>query len=236
VKARLPFWLLVTFLLATASSADAQPLKETRIAVIGAPEEPRFSEIESGLANGLRELGYAPPSLVIEEARVPRAEEKTVNAKVEDLLQRKTQVFFLIGSRLLRPVREVSTKIPVVFITPGDPTAAGLVASLVRPGGNTTAMTFEYPELSGKRLDLLKELAPRARRVLAVYDARDPSPRQGLMAARQAAPTLGLTLIEREVRGGAMSCEARSTRWPKPMPIFPFQAGYPPGSTMRSSE
>jgi putative ABC transport system substrate-binding protein len=79
--------------------------------------------------------------------------------------------------------------------------AAGLVESFARPGGNTTAMTFEYPELSGKRLELLKELAPKARRVLAIYDGRDPSPRQGMMAARQAAPGLGLTLVEREARG-----------------------------------
>jgi putative ABC transport system substrate-binding protein len=61
-------------------------------------------------------------------------------------------------------------------------------------------MTFEYPELSGKRLELLQEIAPQVRRVLAVYDPRDPSPRQGLAAARLAAPNLGLTLVEREAR------------------------------------
>ena len=68
-------------------------------------------------------------------------------------------------------------------------------------------MTFEYPELSGKRLELLKELAPRVRRVLALYDPRDASPRQGVMAAREAAPALGLTLVERDVRG-VKSCLA----------------------------
>jgi putative ABC transport system substrate-binding protein len=107
----------------------------------------------------------------------------------------------LIGSRLLKPVREASADVPVVFITPGDPVGAGLVASLARPGANTTAMTFEYPELSGKRLELLKELAPKVRRVLAIYDGRDSSPRQGMMAARQAAAALGLTLVEREAHG-----------------------------------
>jgi putative ABC transport system substrate-binding protein len=63
-----------------------------------------------------------------------------------------------------------------------------------------TAMTFEYPELSGKRLELLRELAPRVRRVLVLYDSRDASPRQGAAAARVAAPPLGITLVEREVR------------------------------------
>jgi ABC-type uncharacterized transport system substrate-binding protein len=169
-------------LLALGYPADAQQIRETRIAVVGAPEEPRFSEVVAGLRNGLGELGYAPQSLIIQETRIPRAEEKSAKTKFEDLLRWRARVLFLIGSRLLKPVREVSAEVPVVFITPGDPLAAGLVTSLARPGGNTTAITFEYPELSGKRLELLREIAPQVRRVLAVYDPRDPSPRQGIAA------------------------------------------------------
>lgn len=63
-----------------------------------------------------------------------------------------------------------------------------------------TAMTFEHPELSGKRLELLRELAPRVRRVLTLYDPRDASPRQGAAAARAAATALGIILVQREVR------------------------------------
>jgi putative ABC transport system substrate-binding protein len=182
------------------SSAAAQRDKKVKVAVIGAPEEPRFSEIVAGLKKGLSELDYPSPTLNVEEIRLARAEEKNARAKIEKSLQGGARVLFLIGSRLLKPVREVSAHVPVVFITPGDPVAAGLVASLARPGGNTTAVTFEYPELSGKRLELVKEIAPRVRRVLAIYDPRDPSPRQGMKAARQAAPDLGLTLVEREAR------------------------------------
>jgi putative ABC transport system substrate-binding protein len=148
----------------------------------------------------LKELGYTRQSLVIHEAKIARAEEKNAGSVFEDLLRQDAKVFFLIGSRLLKPLRAVSKQAPVVFITPGDPVAAGLVASLARPGGNTTAMTFEYPELSGKRLELLKEIAPHIRRVLAVYDPRDSSPRQGAEAARRAAQNLGLSLQEREAR------------------------------------
>jgi putative ABC transport system substrate-binding protein len=168
--------------------------------VIGAPEEPRFSEVLAGLKNGLVELGYAPPSLTVLKTTIVRAEEKNAKPIVENLLRQRAQVLFLIGSRLLKPVREASAQVPVVFITPGDPVAAGLVASLARPGGNTTAMTFEYPELSGKRLELLKEMAPNVRRVLAIYDARDPSPKQGMAAVREAAPRMGVSLVEREAR------------------------------------
>jgi putative ABC transport system substrate-binding protein len=193
--------LMGAVLFALSLSAEAQPAKERRIAVIGAPEEPRFSEVVAGLKNGLRALGYAKSLLVVKEVKIARSEEKGVKSIVEVLLREQAQVLFLIGSRLLKPVREVSADVPVVFLTPGDPVAAGLVQSLARPGGNTTAMTFEFPELSGKRLELIKEIAPKVRRVLAVYDPRDPSPRQGIMAAREVAPTLGLTLVEREARG-----------------------------------
>jgi putative ABC transport system substrate-binding protein len=61
-------------------------------------------------------------------------------------------------------------------------------------------MTFEYPELSGKRLSLLKEITPKVRRVLAIYDPRDPSPQQGIRAAREVAPRVGVSLVEREAR------------------------------------
>jgi putative tryptophan/tyrosine transport system substrate-binding protein len=195
------FCLLITVLLITGFAEAQQPAKERRMAVIGAPEEPRFSEVVAGLKNGLGELGYGNSVLVVKEVRIARSEEKDVKSLVEGLLREQAQVLFLIGSRLLKPVREASADVPVVFLTPGDPVAAGLVQSLAHPGGNTTAMTFEFPELSGKRLELIKEIAPKVRRVLAVYDPRDPSPRQGILVARQAAPNLGLKLLEREARG-----------------------------------
>jgi putative tryptophan/tyrosine transport system substrate-binding protein len=193
--------LLIVFVLALIYPAAAQEAKY-HVAVVGAPEEPRFSDIVSSLKKRLGELGYAAPSLVIRQTKITRAEEKNAKPLIETLLQHKPQVLFLIGSRLLKPVREVSTQVPVVFITPGDPVAAGLVASLSRPAGNSTAITFEYPELSGKRLQLLKEMTPKIRRVLAIYDPSDPSPKQGMMAAREAAPGIGVSLVEREARNG----------------------------------
>jgi len=119
---------------------------------------------------------------------------------VQALVGQDVTVLFVVGSALARLARETVPQIAIVFVTPGDPVAAGLVASFARPGGNMTALTFEYPELSGKRLQLLRELAPRVRRVLALYDPGDASPRQGAAAARVAATALGITLVEREVR------------------------------------
>lgn len=193
--------LLATALLAFGNPAHAQQSKNvSRVGILGAPEEPRFSEIVAGLTRGLREIGYTDKSLEIVEGRVPRGDAAGERAVVEKLAQRRIQVLFAIGSRLVSQTRNFSPELPIVFITPGDPVASGLVASLARPGGNATGMTFEYPELSGKRLELLKEMAPRVRRVLAIYDPRDDSPKQSIAVAREVAPKIGLTLIERETR------------------------------------
>jgi putative ABC transport system substrate-binding protein len=187
-------------LAATARAGHAQE-RIKRVAVLGPAEEPRFSEMVGGLRRGLRDLGQSEPALI--ESKVLRGDVAGVRARVEEAMRQETAVLFVIGSELAKLARQISPELPIVFVTPGDPVAAGIVASLARPGGNITAMTFEFPELSAKRLELLNALAPRVRRVLALYDPRDASPRQGLAAAREAAPKLGLTLVERETQSEA---------------------------------
>jgi putative ABC transport system substrate-binding protein len=181
------------------SAAQAQG-NVKHIAILGPAEEPRYSQVVGGLRRGLRDQGYADAGLDIVERKVARGDSVGATASVAQAIQQGVVVLFVIGSELARVARQVSSDLPIVFITPGDPVAAGLVASMARPGGNTTAMTFEFPELSAKRLELLKALSPQARRVLVLYDPSDASPRQGLASAREAASQLAMTLVERETR------------------------------------
>jgi putative ABC transport system substrate-binding protein len=192
--------VLLTWTLLLAPGAAGSPGAAARLGLLGPDEEPRFSEIAAGLRQGLQEQGYREDAVRIVEGRAPRGDATGARAAIASLVGQQVTVLFVIGSGLARLAREAAPGLPVVFVTPGDPVAAGLAASFARPGGNMTAMMFEYPELSAKRLDLLRELAPRIRRVLALYDPRDASPRQGMAAARTAATALGLTLVEREVR------------------------------------
>jgi putative ABC transport system substrate-binding protein len=142
----------------------------TRIGVLGAPEEPRFSEVVNGLKQGLRDLGYSENSFEILEGRVTRGKERDGGRKViEGVAHKKAQVLFVIGSRLIKTARQAAAELPIVFITPGDPVAAGFVSSLSHPGSNITGLTFEYPELSGKRLQVLQEMVPQLRRVLVSF-------------------------------------------------------------------
>ena len=201
---RIQFGLLAlaAFLLTSAPPAGAQRVSAGihRIGFLGPPEEPRFSEIREGLMHGLGDLGLSSQDIEILEVRLPRGDQSQVAAAVQKLIQQRVRALVVIGSNLAKLAREADSRLPIVYLTPGDPVRHGLAKSLARPGGNTTAMTFEYPELAGKRLELLKDMFPRARRVLILYDPRDDSPRRGAAAAREAASKLGLELVEREVR------------------------------------
>jgi putative ABC transport system substrate-binding protein len=171
-----------------------------RIAILGPAEEPRFSQIAAGLERGLRDQGLSPEGVNILKERVERGDHEAARRAVSGFLRSEVEIVFIIGSELARVARHVSPDLPLLFITPGDPVAAGLAASLARPGGNTTAVTFEYPELAAKRLEIIKTIHPQAERVLVFYDPRDGSSRLAMASAREAAPKLGLTLVEREVR------------------------------------
>jgi putative ABC transport system substrate-binding protein len=194
----IPVLFTLAIVLAPHAAESQGPV--ARIGLLAPAEEPRFSEIASGLKQGLREQGYGEDTIRVVEGRTRREDETGARSTVQALVGERVTVLFVVGSALARVARETAPQLPIVFVTPGDPVTAGLVASFARPGGNMTALTFEYPELSGKRLELLRELAPRVRRVLALYDSRDASPRQGVAAARVAATALGITLVEREVR------------------------------------
>ena len=180
-------------------SPSAAQERTRRIAILGPAEEPRFSQVAAGLGRGLREQGFSPDTIEIVKAKVERGDHDAARTAVTGLLQSGVEVAFVIGSELTRVARQVSPDLPLLFITPGDPVAAGLVASQSRPGGNTTAVTFEFPELSAKRLEIIRNILPQAQRVLAFYDPRDGSSRLAIASAREAAPKLGLTLLEREV-------------------------------------
>jgi putative tryptophan/tyrosine transport system substrate-binding protein len=185
--------------LAAAAAAAREP-EIAKLAILGPAEEPRFSQIAEGFRRGLRDHGYPDGSIDTVEQKIARGDQSAARRAVEEIVRRRVAVVLVIGSELARIVRETAPELQVVFVTPGDPVGAGLAASLARPGGNATAITFEFPELSGKRLELLKSLNPNIRRVLVFYDPRDASPRQGLEHAREAAHTLGIGLVEREVR------------------------------------
>ena len=178
------------------------------IGFVAPDEEPRYTNLLLGLRQGLHAAGAGVDKVTIVEHRVPRGDSGRALRAAESLSASHVGVVFVVGTELTKSIRSVAKELPIVFITPGDPVRAGLATSLAHPGNNLTGMTFEFPELAAKRLELLKEIAPTARQVGVVFDRRDNSPRQGFAATKEAAARLGMQLVEFDVESLSRSGSA----------------------------
>src|SRR5215510_7282975 len=194
-----------------AVDADAQapgPQPATRIPVVGVlyPGDPdpdigassRFSAVVA-LRDGLRELGYVDGQNIVLEYRWGRGKSETLPNLAADLVRRKIDVLVAVGSPGIRASLGVSRAIPIVGVDlETDPVESGYVASFARPGGNVTGLFLDLPELTGKWLLLVREVAPGTRRVGVLWDSTT-SPNQ-LRALKVAAQAAGIELRVLEVR------------------------------------
>ena len=123
------------------------------------------------LRQGLRNLGYIEGKNISIEYRYLDGKVDRIPSLVAELLPLKLDVLFSVNTRAIRAFREASKTIPIVMVINDDPVATGFVDSLAHPGGNITGLTRFTRELSGKRLELLKEAAPKIARVGILDDA-----------------------------------------------------------------
>jgi len=141
-----------------------QPGKIPRIAFITASRSAQAARIEA-FRQGLRELGYVEGKNIVIEWREDEGNRDRQRAIAAELVRLKVDVIVTVSAAQTLSAKEATATIPTVMINPGDPVASGLVASLARPGGNVTGQSNFRPELSGKRLEILKEIVPRLSRV-----------------------------------------------------------------------
>jgi putative ABC transport system substrate-binding protein len=179
-------------LLAVPLAVQAQPAgKVARIGFLRAGEAP--VSYMDGLRQGLREAGFVEgrhytiePGIVADAAQLP--------ATAASLIARRVDVVIASGTPSVLPAKNATGNVPVVFVAAIDPVAAGVVASLARPGGHVTGITAVHADVTGKRLSLLRELIPRASRIALLVRAPSPATPQYVREAEQAARTLNLTL------------------------------------------
>jgi putative ABC transport system substrate-binding protein len=160
-------WLLLTLLLITVPLVQAQQAKKTpRIGILVSTEGPNVE----GFRRGLRDLGYIEGKNVLVEYRYHEGQPDRVPSLVAELLQLKVDVLVSTALSAIRAAKQATKTIPLVMVSNVDPVATGLVDSLARPGGNITGLTRLTRDLSGKRLELLKEVVPRISRVGVLWE------------------------------------------------------------------
>jgi len=159
-------WLLATVFLASASFAQAQqPQKVPRIGYLTNTPLSVDSALREAFQQGLRDLGYVEGKNIVIEWRSGEGKGDRRPALAAELVRLKVDVIVAGGTGDIRAAKEATSRIPIVMINGGDAVGNGFVASLARPGGNITGLSTLRPELSGKRLELLKEIVPRLSRV-----------------------------------------------------------------------
>ena len=157
----------------------------------------------TGIPNALRDLGYVEGRNLVLELRYADGNFDRLPALARDMVQARVDVIVAVGAPAIRAARAASNTLPVVMYGNFDPVALGLVASLARPGGNTTGVLIA-PDgtLAGKRLELLRQAVPSATRIAYLGPPADISASLQLTESRQAAAALGVTLVEVELRDG----------------------------------
>ena len=165
-----------------------------------ASPKPEFPRPIAAFLQAIRELGYIDGQTILIEFRWAEGKSERLPELAAGLVRDKVNVIVATGDAPIRAAMHATSTIPIVMATSGDAVGAGFVASLARPGGNVTGMTAIAPELSAKRLQMVKELLPRASRVAVLLSANDPVHAAQWSHMRAAEKAIGVTLQSMELR------------------------------------
>jgi len=189
--------LLVGLALASVHLAEAQQAKKIpRIGFIGVSAGQNLAAFRQGL----QELGYVEGQNIVVETRPVEGQSDRLTDLAAELVHQKMDVLVTGTTVVAQAAKKLTTTIPIVIVAIGDPVGTGLVTSLARPGGNVTGLSGLAPELSGKRLELLKEAFPKISRVAVLWNANSPSNAISWKETQAAALPLAVQLQSLQVR------------------------------------
>jgi putative ABC transport system substrate-binding protein len=173
-------------------SVAQQPGKVFRIGILSPAERPD-TKIFDAFRQGLRDLGYVDGKNIMIEYRLARGDTSRLPAMADELVRLPVDVIVTDGQKSAVIAQETTRSIPIVGALGPDPVAVGFVRSFAHPGGNVTGFAGLGVELSGKRLQLLKEAFPGISRVAALWNSADANI-LALRSTEEAARTLGVQL------------------------------------------
>jgi putative tryptophan/tyrosine transport system substrate-binding protein len=194
MKKKSLFLLMVVLVGAPGIIADAQQ-PPTKIPRIGYLMTRFLDPVRSeALRQGLRELGYVEGKTIVIEWRSAEGKLDRLPALAAELVRLKVDVIVASGPVPTRVTKDATSTIPIVMAQVNDPVGNGFIASLARPGGNITGLSTLAPEISGKQLELLKEILPSLSRAAVFGTSTQPGNSQMLKEVELAAAALAVKL------------------------------------------
>ena len=195
-------WLAVLLAVLAGSGQGVAQTQLARLCFLafdpGSPEAPsaRFAPFFKALS----ELGHVHGRTIAIDYLFPEGGSEPFSVLVEKCLRRRPDAIAVTSTPAALAAKAATRNVPIVMVSLADPVRTGLVASLAAPGGNVTGMSNMATELAAKRLSLLKEAVPRLTKVLVLTYLADPIARLQVEALKEAATSLGLSLVLQDVR------------------------------------
>jgi ABC-type uncharacterized transport system substrate-binding protein len=183
-----------------ARAQQADRMRRIGVLMYYAADDPIVPPLVSAFAQGLQERGWTVGSNVRIEYRWGAGDLDRFRKYAAELVELAPDVIVATAGSIVGALQQASRSVPIVFVTTVDPVGSGFVASLARPGGNATGFSSAEFSMSGKRLELLKEIAPRVTRVAVIRDPAVPAGLGGLAAIQTVAPSFGVELTPIGVR------------------------------------
>lgn len=165
----------------------AQSQKMPRIGVLLPGTPASFSLRANAFLDGLRELGHVEGKTIAIEWKWGQDRGETLAELAAELVRSNVDAIVTGGTAAAKAVRAATPTIPIVMAIIGDPVGVGLVDNLARPGGNVTGFSIVAPELSGKRLELLREIVPNVSSIAVLLNVKNPQSQIELKEMRTAA-------------------------------------------------
>src|SRR5262249_25943642 len=193
--------LLVSLAVVSVHLADAQqPPKKPLIGVLVAGSPSSMESRINAFQKRLRELGYKGGQNIIVEYNYAEGNYNRLTAIATDLVRSKANVIVTWATPVTQVVKNETNTIPIVMAGGGNPVETGLVESLAKPGGNITGLATIQNELTGKRLELLKEAFPKISRVALVFNPEGQAATQGYERLKAIAQSLKISVVPLEIR------------------------------------
>jgi putative ABC transport system substrate-binding protein len=160
---------------ASLAAAAQEARKVPHIGFLGNSTATLEANLLAPFREALRDLGYVEGRNIVIEYRWAEGNYERFPSLITELIALKVDVIVTAGTPASLAVKKATNSIPLVMVAVGDPVGTGLVASLARPGGNTTGLTSVSPDLEGKRLELLREVIPGISHIAVLWNSVSPS-------------------------------------------------------------